>query len=166
MTMEEWERCFEWAADVVRRAFLPRSPTHSTPRGHALVTRSPARTYPPPNTPPRARCMHTPRWVYAPRQLRSPRASVHAAHGLARGPRCALLLVPMSPHGVPFALTAPADGRARWNSVLRAPGWLVAHGVELSLCIHNKFHPAQNHLRLRQRHRQVAQVVTPQSGLC
>ncbi|KAJ6456846.1 hypothetical protein C8R45DRAFT_1110646 [Mycena sanguinolenta] len=51
--------------------------------------------------------------------LRSPRASVHAAHGLARAPRCAL--PPISIHGVPFALTAPADGRARWNSVLRAP---------------------------------------------
>ncbi|KAJ6492255.1 hypothetical protein C8R45DRAFT_1096278 [Mycena sanguinolenta] len=114
MTMEKWEMGFEWLLTW----------------GHALATRFPA-------LPGSAQCMcnlrttqhATLRTLYAHAMmgiraapLRSPRASVHAAHGLARTPRCALLLVPMSMHGVLFALTAPADERARWNNVLRAPG--------------------------------------------
>ncbi|KAJ6460517.1 hypothetical protein C8R45DRAFT_1108930 [Mycena sanguinolenta] len=104
MTMEEWERCFEWLLTWGHAPDPPLSPDlhnlrttqHGTLRTlHAHATMG-TRAAP----------------------LRSPRASVHAAHSLARVPRCALRLVPMSFHGVPFALTASADERARWNSML------------------------------------------------
>ncbi|KAJ6487014.1 hypothetical protein C8R45DRAFT_1098256 [Mycena sanguinolenta] len=61
--------------------------------------------------------MHTPRWIYAPRHRALP-GPPYTLRTAWRAPRCALLLVPMSMHGMPFTLTTPADGRVRWNSVL------------------------------------------------
>ncbi|KAJ6447630.1 hypothetical protein C8R45DRAFT_1136753 [Mycena sanguinolenta] len=125
MTMEKWEMGFEW---LLMWYVVPFHPTLPHPQ-HA---QGPRAGHPIPRSP-RIRAVHVQPTHHSTRHPAHAVCTCHDGYtrcAIALSPglrtRCAwlsaLLLVPMSMHGVLFALTAPADERARWNNVLRAPG--------------------------------------------